>query len=63
MQEDDIVLIEYLNELETQEAVHTLLALKSLQSLIELQSSHMMAEGLGDQTAMANQTTTNQTGP
>ena len=57
MQDDDIVLVEYLNELDTQEAVHTMLALKSLQSLIELQSSHMMAEGLGNQTAaMANQT-------
>lgn len=65
MQEDDIVLVEYSNESETQEAVQTLLALKSLQSLIELQSSHMMAQGLGNQTALGNQTVVvpNQTGP
>jgi hypothetical protein len=66
MQEDDIGVIEYLNELETQEAVHQLLALKTLQNLIELQTSHEMAEGLGNMTAaMGNQTTTvadNQTG-
>lgn len=65
MQEDDTAVVEYLNELETQEAVHTLLALKTLQSLIELQSSHMMAEGLGNITgAMANQSAaTNQAEP
>ncbi len=66
MQEDDAAVVEYLNELETQEAVHTLLALKTLQSLMELQSSHEMTEGLGNvTTAMGNQTTvaaTNQTG-
>lgn len=66
MQEDDIGVIEYLNELETQEAVHQLLALKTLQNLIELQSSHEMAEGLGNMTAtMGNQTAAvagNQTG-
>ena len=56
-EEEDTGVIEYLNELDTQEAVHTLLALKALQSLIELQSSHMLAEGLGNQTgAMGNQT-------
>jgi hypothetical protein len=65
MQEDDAAVVEYLNELETQEAVHTLLALKTLQSLIELQSSHLMAGGITNQTAMGNQTAAiaNQTGP
>ena len=44
------------------QAVHTLLALKALQDMVELQSSHAMAEGLGNQSAsMANQTATNQT--
>lgn len=66
MQEDDIGVIEYLSELETQEAVHQLLALKTLQNLIELQTSHEMAEGLGNMTAtMGNQTAAvadNQTG-
>lgn len=66
MQEEDTGVVEYLNELETQEAVHTLLALKTLQNLVELQSSHEMAEGLANTTAaIGNQTTaaTNQTGP
>jgi hypothetical protein len=42
-----------------------MLALKTLQSLIELQSSHMMAESIANQTAMGNQTAAiaNQTGP
>ena len=64
IQEDDIGVVEHLNELETQEAVHTLLALKSLQNLVELKSSHEMAEGLINQTAaITNQTTAiNQTG-
>lgn len=61
--EEDTGVIQYLNELDTQDAVHTVLALKALQSLIELQSSY---EGLGNMTAaMGNQTAaaTNQTGP
>ena len=66
MQEDDIGVIEYLNELETQEAVHQLLALKTLKNLIELQTSHEIAEGLENLTAaMDNQTAAvadNQTG-
>jgi hypothetical protein len=65
MQEEAAGVVQYLNELETQEAVHTLLALKTLQDLIVLQSSHMTAEGLGNQTALTNQTAvvSNQTGP
>jgi hypothetical protein len=66
LHEEATGVVEYLNELETQEAVHTLLALKTLQNLVELQSSHEMAEGLGNMTAaMGNQTAaaTNQTGP
>jgi hypothetical protein len=62
MEDESAGAVEYLNGLETQEAVHTLLALKVLQDLVELQSSHAMAEGLGNQSAtMANQTGTNQT--
>ena len=58
--EEDAGVIEYLNELDTQEAVHTLLGLNALQALIELQSS---SEGLGNETsAMANETAANQTG-
>lgn len=34
--EEDAGVIEYLNELDTQEAVHTLLGLNALQALIEL---------------------------
>jgi len=64
MGEEDTGVIQYLNELDTQDAVHTVLALKALQSLIELQSSY---EGLGNQTgAMRNQTAAvadNQIGP
>ena len=66
MQEEDTGVVEYLNELESQEAVQTLLALKTLQNLVELQSSYEMAEGLANATAaIGNQTTaaTNQTGP
>ena len=58
--EEDAGVFEYLNELDTQEAVHTLLGLNALQALIELQLS---SEGLGNETAaMTNETATNQTG-
>ena len=62
MEEEELTdVVEYLNGLETQEAIHTLLALEVLQDLVELQSSHVIAEGLRNQTAsMANQTANNQ---
>ena len=60
MDEEDSGVIQYLNELDTREAVHTLLGLNALQALIELQS---LSEGVGNQTAtMTNETATNQTG-
>jgi hypothetical protein len=60
MDEEDSGVIQYLNELDTEEAVHTLLGLNALQALVELQSS---AAGVGNQTVvMANETGTNQTG-
>ena len=60
MDEEDSGVIQYLNELDTREAVHTLLGLNSLQALIELRS---LSEGVGNQTAtMTNETATNQTG-
>lgn len=58
MQEDDTGVIEYLNGLETQEAVQTLLALESLQDLEKLQTLHMIAEGVGNQTGLGNQSGT-----
>ena len=60
MDEEDSGVIQYLNELDTREAVHTLLGLNALQALIELRS---LSEGVGNQTAtMTNETATNQTG-
>ena len=56
--EEDTGVNQYLNELDTHEAVHTLLGLNALQALIQLQTS----SEVGNQTqAMANETATNQT--
>lgn len=60
---DAVSVNEHLYESGTREAVHTLLALKAFQVLIELEASHAVDEVLGNQTVaeardqfLANQT-------